>query len=110
MLELGELILQVLHDLPSDLVVVVARLRTLHAVYLALARHAVLHHVDMRHLLEYTAACARTADCNRSLATVYRQKPVALWWCLCRRHACIGGVDVRDRWRGWVVRGMPPVV
>ena len=52
MLELGELILQVLHDLRSNLVVEVARLRALHAVHLALAWHAVLHHVDMRHLLE----------------------------------------------------------
>jgi hypothetical protein len=58
------------------LVVDVARLRALHAVHLA--RHAILHHVDMRHLLGYTAACARTADCKRSLAMVQRQKPVAL--------------------------------
>ena len=78
MLELGKLGLQALHDLRSDLVADVARLRALHAVHLALARHAVLHHVDMRHLLEYTAACARTADCKRSLATVQRQKPAAL--------------------------------
>ena len=78
MLELWELSLQVLHDLRSNLVVDVARLGTLHAVHLALARHAVLHHVDMRHLLGYTAARARTADCKRSLAMVQRQKPVAL--------------------------------
>ena len=78
MLEFGKLRLQVLHDLYGHLVAHVAWLGTLHAIHLALARHAVLHHVDMRHLLDCTAACARTADCKCGLAMVQRQKPVAL--------------------------------
>jgi hypothetical protein len=53
-------------------------LGTLHAIHLALARHAILHHVDMRHLLKCPAASARTADCKCGLAMVQRQKPVAL--------------------------------
>ena len=50
MLEFGKLRLQVLHDLYGHLVAHVAWLGTLHAIHLALARHAVLHHVDMRHV------------------------------------------------------------
>ena len=51
MLEFGKLRLQVLHDLYGHLVAHVAWLGTLHAIHLALARHAVRHHVDMRHVV-----------------------------------------------------------
>jgi len=64
MLELVKLRLQALQDLRSNLVVEITGLGTLHAAHLALARHAVLHHVDMGHLLECPASCARTADCE----------------------------------------------
>jgi hypothetical protein len=63
MLELVELAVQAVVDLRDKLVVDIARLRALHAVHLALARHAVLHHVHMRHL----SKCAARALLNASL-------------------------------------------
>jgi hypothetical protein len=48
------------------MVVYVARLWSLHAICLALARHAVLHHVDMRHAS--VCVCEAHAGCKRYLA------------------------------------------
>jgi hypothetical protein len=39
-----------MHDLGGHLIVDVAWLRSLHAVDLALAGHAILHHVGVRHV------------------------------------------------------------
>jgi hypothetical protein len=62
MLKLGELSVQTVHNLRGNLVVDIAGLWSLHAVRLALARHAVLHHVDMRHVCERRVRALLTAS------------------------------------------------
>jgi hypothetical protein len=50
------------HNLRGNLIVDVAGLWSLHAIRLALARHAVLHHVDMRHMCERRVRALLTAS------------------------------------------------
>jgi hypothetical protein len=62
MLEFVKLGVQAVVDLRGKLVVDVARLRALHAIHLALARHAILHHVHMRHLSKCALRALLTAS------------------------------------------------